>query len=97
MRLNPDPTLTAAELEHEANVAREPQNIIIAHEKHGDFPYASAKAVVRERLKEGYWYDEEAEAEAREALTRGEGACLEFLGTRAEHEYEGFTVNRVIS
>jgi hypothetical protein len=62
--------------------------VIVAHEKHGTFTYATAVGLLKRRLDEGYWYyDDDANA-AFKALQGGEQTAWEFLESRSDHEYE---------
>jgi hypothetical protein len=75
-------------------------NILILHEKHSeryidagtndDSIAAAAAAVVRERIQDGYWYDDEAVKSANYYLSRNK--ALSWLRTRSRHEYEGVTL-----
>jgi hypothetical protein len=83
--------------------------VVVASEKHGDVYYRAATfyefqqacaRILRERVEAGYWYDDEDEAEARNALEHAESDLVakngtwrttpaaRFLASRSEHEYE---------
>jgi hypothetical protein len=62
--------------------------VILAHEKHGVFVYASAKYLLGERLSDGYWYDGEDAQEAQDAHENGERASWDFRDSRSDYEYE---------
>lgn len=77
---------------------------IVCREKHGDFPFDTALAVIRERLEDDYWYDDWEgsdnpendprllwETRARAISVGGnETEALNFLIERRVFEYEGF-------
>lgn len=46
--------------------------------------------VLKERIEEGYWYLDEEDQEARNALA--ENKAFNFLLWRQDYEYEGFEV-----
>lgn len=65
--------------------------IIVAHEKHGTFTYASALGLLRQRVADGYWYDyPEGEQKRAEAIVAegNEEKAWRFLESRSDHEYE---------
>lgn len=77
------------------SAAKRDVRILVLHEKHGDRLFdvstsemldAAALAIVKERLDEGWYDDEDA---ARAALLGGDRA-LQFLRGRRRAEYEGF-------
>lgn len=88
-------------------------NVILAYGKQGTEVWASALALLKRRLDEGYWYDDEdaslrlkadpaepvTEAEvARRIVGReNESAAWRFLQRRSDHEYEGVERVRVLS
>lgn len=73
------------------------KKILVLKEKHGDRyigPYEKvaeredlANKIVRERLKEGYWYTQEAE-ESGAIQAVDSNRCWEFLVQRSRYEYE---------
>ena len=64
-------------------------NVILADEKHGTVVYSCALSIVRDRLDDGYWYDEKAAAAAQKIWeNRDESAAWRFLRGRNDHEYE---------
>lgn len=62
--------------------------VIIAHGKHGDALYATALGLLKQRVEEGYWYDDPSEYEWIIA-SNDEQAAWSFLDSRSEYEYEG--------
>ena len=70
-------------------------DVLLAYEKHGVVPYASALAVITRRVSEGYWYDDPEEYEWI-INSNDEAAARSFLHRRAEYEYEGYEWARVI-
>lgn len=63
--------------------------ILLAYEKYGTQPYASALAVVKSRAEDGYWYDDPSEYEWI-INSNDEQAAESFLHSRSEYEYEGY-------
>lgn len=69
--------------------------MIIAHGKHGDEIYDSALELIKERLDQG-WYGEDdgivENAAKRLIATENEVGGRDFLLSRRNFEYEGITI-----
>jgi hypothetical protein len=76
--------------------------ILVLHEKHGDRYInagdseesigQAANAVVKERIKAGYWYNEDEARSAEWHLLKNKG--MSWLRTRSTREYEGTSVKK---
>lgn len=67
--------------------------VILAYTNHGVIPYASATALLKSRIKDGYWYEDEDLEEAQKALSYGNDASAwKFLSSRSDYEYEGVQI-----
>lgn len=69
--------------------------VIIAHEKHGVFAYATALGLLKQRIEDGYWYDGAALIAAQRAANGGETTAWVFLSARNDYEYEYVERQRV--
>lgn len=83
-------------------------DVIIAHEKHDDNRIiraedgtigSAALLLLKERIADGYWYDEDDEEHglpiATAAIEKGGAAAWEFLESRRDYEYEWVEERRI--